>query len=134
MMRSSQKNSPEQDTKNINLISTGTRITGDIVSEGDLRIDGFLKGNIKSKGRLVVGESGAIEGEIDCGHVEIAGKVKGKINASEMLSLKATSMVAGEIVISKLAIEPGAIFSGTCRMGQQGNANEATKPPKSEER
>ncbi len=118
MMKTNQKSSPEQDAKNINLISKGTKIAGDIVSEGDIRIDGYLKGNIKSKGRLVVGESGAIEGEIECANVEVAGKVKGKISASELLTMKSTAMVSGEITTSKLAVEPGSLFSGTCRMGQ----------------
>lgn len=117
MMKTNQKNSPEQDAKSINLISKGTRITGDVISEGDLRIDGHLKGNIKSKGRLVVGETGAIEGEIDCGNVEIAGKVKGKILANELITMKATAMIAGEITTSKLSVEPGSLFTGTCRMG-----------------
>lgn len=117
MMKTNQKNSPEQDAKSINLISKGTRITGDVISEGDLRIDGYLKGNIKSKGRLVVGETGAIEGEIECGNVEIAGKVKGKILATELITMKATAMIAGEITTSKLSVEPGSLFTGTCRMG-----------------
>jgi cytoskeletal protein CcmA (bactofilin family) len=118
MMKTNQKSNPEQDAKNINLINKGTKIAGDIVSEGDIRIDGYLKGNIKSKGRLVVGESGAIEGEIECANVEVAGKVKGKISASELLTMKSTAMVSGEITTSKLAVEPGSLFSGTCRMGQ----------------
>ncbi|MFZ5430798.1 MAG: bactofilin family protein [Bacteroidota bacterium] len=118
MMKSNQKNNPEPDAKHINLISKGTRIAGDIVSEGDIRIDGYLKGNIKSKGRLVVGESGAIEGEVECVNVEVAGKVKGKISAAELLTMKSTAMVSGEITASKLSVEPGSLFSGTCRMGQ----------------
>lgn len=117
-MKSNQKNNPEPDAKHINLISKGTRIAGDIVSEGDIRIDGYLKGNIKSKGRLVVGESGAIEGEVECVNVEVAGKVKGKISAAELLTMKSTAMVSGEITTSKLSVEPGSLFSGTCRMGQ----------------
>jgi cytoskeletal protein CcmA (bactofilin family) len=118
MMKTTQKNSPEQDTKSINLISKGTRIAGDIISEGDIRIDGFLKGNIKSQGRLVVGETGAIEGEIECANVEVAGKVKGKISASDLITMKSTAMVSGEISTLKLAVEPGSLFSGTCKMGQ----------------
>lgn len=127
-MKSNQKGSPDQDSKYINLISKGTRITGDIMSESDIRIDGFLKGNIKSKGRLVVGESGAVEGEIDCANVEIAGKVKGKILSAELLTMKETAMVAGEITTSKLAVEPGSMFSGTCRMGQTAEKPTAEVP------
>jgi cytoskeletal protein CcmA (bactofilin family) len=129
MMKSTQKSSPEQDTKSINLISKGTRIAGDIISEGDIRIDGYLKGNIKSKGRLVVGETGAIEGEIDCANVEVSGKVKGKIAATELITMKSSSMVSGEISTLKLAVEPGSLFSGICRMGQV-TEKTVTEPPK----
>lgn len=118
MMKSTQKNNPEQDTKSINLISKGTRIAGDIISEGDIRIDGYLKGNIKSQGRLVVGETGAIEGEIECANVEVSGKVKGKISVTELITMKSTAMVSGEISALKLAVEPGSLFTGTCHMGQ----------------
>lgn len=118
MMKTTQKSNPEQDSKSINLISKGTRIVGDIISEGDIRIDGYLKGNIKSKGRLVVGETGAIEGEIDCANVEVAGKVKGRITATDLITMKSSAMVSGEISTMKLAVEPGSLFSGTCRMGQ----------------
>lgn len=127
MMKPNQKGTPEQDAKHINLISKGTRIAGDIVSEGDIRIDGYLKGNIRCKGRLVVGETGAIEGEVECLNVEVAGKVKGKIAATELLTMKATAMVSGEISTARLAVEPGSLFSGTCRMGQ--NAEKPVAEP-----
>ncbi len=105
------------ETKVINLIAKGTKIGGDIISDGDLRIDGELKGNIVSKGRLVVGDSGAIEGEIRCNSCEISGQVTGKVIVSELLSLKGSSKVLGDIFIGKLSIEPGAVFTGSCQMG-----------------
>lgn len=117
-MRMKEKTTPELNTQSINIISQGTRIAGDIAADGDIRIDGYLKGNIRSKGRLVVGGSGAIEGEIECVNVEVSGKVKGKITATELLTMKSTAMVSGEISTAKLSVEPGSLFSGTCRMGQ----------------
>ncbi len=106
----------EVDTKTINLFGKGTTITGDIVSDGDIRIDGELKGNLHLKGRLVIGPTGLVVGDINCRSCEIAGQVTGKVIVSELLSLKSTSSISGEITTNKLSIEPGAIFSGTCSM------------------
>jgi len=111
----------DSETQNINLISKGTKITGDIASEGDIRIDGELKGNIIVKGRLVVGSSGKIDGEIACKNIEVSGEVKGKIKANELLSMKSVSKINGEIVTGKLSVEPGSVFTGTCTMGSQSN-------------
>ena len=103
----------------INLIAKGTRITGDIASDGDLRVDGEITGNLETKGRLVIGASGKIEGEIRCKSSEIAGTHKGKLFVAELLSLKASSNVTGDIVTGKLSIEPGAYFAGTCTMSDE---------------
>jgi cytoskeletal protein CcmA (bactofilin family) len=103
----------------INLIAKGTQITGDLTSDGDLRVDGEITGNLDTKGRLVIGASGKIEGEIRCKSSEIAGTHKGKLFVAELLSLKASSSVTGNIVTGKLSIEPGAYFSGTCTMNDE---------------
>jgi len=103
----------------INLIAKGTQITGDLTSDGDLRVDGEITGNLDTKGRLVIGASGKIEGEIRCKSSEIAGTHKGKLFVAELLSLKASSFVTGDIVTGKLSIEPGAYFSGTCTMNDE---------------
>lgn len=121
----------EVDTKVINLIAKGTKITGDISSDGDIRIDGELKGNIFCKGRLVVGDSGTIQGEIKCSSSEISGMVKGKVIVAELLSLKASSNIIGDIITGKLSIEPGAVFSGTCKMGGELKPNENKQAEKS---
>ena len=107
----------------INLIAAGTRISGELVSDGDIRIDGELIGNLESKGRLVIGASGKVEGEIKCKSCEIAGTQKGKLFIAELLTLKASSVVSGEMVTGKLSIEPGAYFMGTCTMGDEALTN-----------
>lgn len=109
----------------INLISKGTQITGDVVSDGDLRIDGEISGNLETKGRLVIGATGIIEGEIKCKSSEISGTHKGKLFVAELLSLKASSNVTGDIVTGKLSIEPGAYFAGTCTMSDELAGNES---------
>jgi cytoskeletal protein CcmA (bactofilin family) len=108
----------------INLIAKGTKITGDLLSDGDIRIDGELLGNLDTKGRLVIGTSGRLVGEIKCNSCEIAGTHKGKLFINELLSLKASSNVSGDIVTGKLSIEPGAFFVGTCAMGEESINNE----------
>lgn len=101
----------------INRIVEGTEIEGDIRSESNIRIDGKFTGNISTKGRLVIGPSGFVDGTVQCADSEIEGGLKGKINVNQLLSLKATAKVEGEIYTDKLSIEPGASFTGTCNMG-----------------
>lgn len=103
----------------VNLIGKGTSIKGDIRSDGDFRVDGTLHGSIQSTGKIVIGVSGNIEGDISCQNADLSGQVKATIRVKELLSLKATSKVTGEVYTSKLAIEPGAKFSGTCNMDDE---------------
>ena len=108
----------ETDNSTINLISNGTDITGDIKSTGDIRIDGSLTGNLNTKGKVVVGQTGKVNGEINCKNCEISGTVEGRIIVNQLLNLKVSSRILGDIVTSKLSIEPGALFSGTCKMSE----------------
>jgi len=105
----------------INLISTGTDITGDIKSNGDIRIDGSLTGNLNTKGKVVIGPTGKVKGEVICKNSEVAGIIEGKIMVGQLLNLKASSKIIGDIVTVKLSIEPGAVFSGNCKMSDTEN-------------
>jgi cytoskeletal protein CcmA (bactofilin family) len=100
-----------------NQIAKGTRIQGDISTEGVLRIDGTLIGSVESTGKVVVGPSGRIEGSIKCNSANISGEVKAKVMVKELLELKASAKLQGDVTTGKLAIEPGAVFSGSCSMG-----------------
>ena len=100
----------------INTIAQGTIIKGVISAVGDFRLDSTLEGNITLNGKLVVGESGFIKGNIVCQNANIIGRVDGNISVKELLSLNSTANVKGDILINRLSIEPGATFSGTCRM------------------
>jgi len=111
----------EPDNTTINLISNGTDITGDIRSNGDIRIDGSLTGNLNTKGKVVVGTTGKVKGEIICKNSEVAGFIEGKITVTQLLNLKASSKINGDIITSKLSIEPGAVFSGNCKMSDTDN-------------
>ena len=105
------------ESSSINLIGNGTQIIGDIHSNGDARIDGTLKGNLTIAGKLVVGPSGKIEGNITCQNADVSGEIHGKVTVSELLSLKSSAKLLGDIITGKLSIEPNATFTGTCNMG-----------------
>lgn len=117
------KNGTEQLGKT-NRIVEGTSIIGDIVSKADFRLDGELIGNFTSQGKLVIGASGVIKGEIICNNADIEGEFHGKIKVLEILNIKATARIHGEVVVGKLSIEPGAEFTATCTMLK--NNNEVT--------
>lgn len=116
----------------LNIISQGTDIIGDIKSAGDIRIDGSLNGNLITKGKVVIGPTGRIKGEVDCKNSEVSGIVEGKISVSQLLNLKASSKILGTIITSKLSIEPGAMFTGNCTMKDGENVTAAVKPKEGE--
>lgn len=111
----------ETEAPAINLISNGTDIVGDIKSNGDIRLDGTLTGNLTTKGKLVIGTTGKVNGEIVCKNSEVSGCVDGKLTVSQLLILKASSKITGDIATSKLSIEPGAMFTGNCKMSESPN-------------
>ena len=113
----------ETDNTTINLISNGTDITGDIKSNGDIRVDGSLTGSLNTKGKVVIGPTGKVNGEVICKNSEVSGSIEGKINVEQLLNLKASSKILGDIATSKLSIEPGAKFSGTCKMNDSDFGN-----------
>lgn len=99
-----------------NRIVEGTSIVGDIVSKADFRLDGELIGNFTSQGKLVIGPSGIVKGEIICHNADIEGVFQGKLKVLEVLNIKATAHIHGEVAVGKLSIEPGAEFTATCTM------------------
>lgn len=100
----------------INIITKGTTIKGDIIATGDFRLDGTLEGSIQSNGKIVVGDTGVVNGNILCLNANIIGTVNGNLSVKELLSLHSTARVKGDILINKLSIEPGAVFTGKCCM------------------
>lgn len=100
-----------------NRIGGGTSIVGEIVSKGDFRIDGSLEGKITTEGKVVVGPNGHVKGEIKCTNADVSGKVEATVYVSQLLSLQASAKLHGDIIANKLSIEPGAEFTGSCKMG-----------------
>ncbi|MBK5286476.1 MAG: polymer-forming cytoskeletal protein [Bacteroidia bacterium] len=108
---------PETNNASINLIGAGTTIEGDIKSSGDIRVDGTVYGSVQSKAKVVLGSTGLVEGDINSQNADISGTIKGKTVCSELLFLKSTARVTGDIVTGKLVVEVGANFTGSCNMG-----------------
>lgn len=109
--------SGEQKAGTINIVGLGTEIQGDLSTKGDIRIDGKITGDVKSKAKVVVGATGEVIGNIFSESAEVSGKVKGDINTSEILFLKATANLEGNIYSNKLVVENGANLSGHCQTG-----------------
>jgi cytoskeletal protein CcmA (bactofilin family) len=98
-------------------VSTGTVVQGDIESMGNIRLEGNVNGNVTSKSKLAMGESAKVSGNILAQNAEIAGEVNGKLEVADLLILKATSVINGDIFTNKLVVESGATFNGSCKMG-----------------
>lgn len=107
----------EAPSGSINLIGAGTTIEGEIKSNGDIRIDGVVTGSVISKAKVVIGSTGVVNGDIHGQNADISGTVKGITTVAEMLFLKATAKINGDINTGKLVVEVGASFTGNCNMG-----------------
>jgi cytoskeletal protein CcmA (bactofilin family) len=112
-----QKRVAEEISNSSNNIGKGTFLEGNIETYGNIRIEGKVTGNVKSKSKVALGNSSHVAGNIVAQNADIEGEVKGKLEIAEMLVLKSTAVINGDIVTGKLVVEPGAIFNGTCKMG-----------------
>ena len=99
-----------------NVISQDTKVIGNITSNSPIRIDGILEGNLSTQGKIVVGKSGSIKGQLKGVNADIEGKFSGKIELTGTLVLKDTAHIEGEVMIGKLSVEPGATFNANCSM------------------
>ncbi|MDX1829644.1 MAG: polymer-forming cytoskeletal protein [Lutibacter sp.] len=112
----SEKKEKQTQVSERNVISKNTSIKGDIISEGDFRVEGNVEGTIQTAGRVIIGSSGSVKGKVTCNNADIDGKFSGELLVNNLLTLKATAQISGDVVISKLSVEPGAEFNATCVM------------------
>jgi cytoskeletal protein CcmA (bactofilin family) len=101
----------------VNIIGAGTQIEGEIKTDSDIRIDGKVKGTITSKSKIVVGATGIVDGDLVCDTADVSGKIFGKVEVTDLLFLKSSGYLEGDIVTGKLVVEAGARFTGSCKMG-----------------
>ena len=102
-----------------NLVALETTIFGDINTEGNIRIEGKVEGVLKSRNKIVVGDSAYVKGDVFAVEAEISGHIDGEIHCKGTLYLKKTSYIHGDIFAAKLIIENGAVFNGKCSMSGQ---------------
>jgi cytoskeletal protein CcmA (bactofilin family) len=124
MFNSRSKSDSSDSPAGNSLIGSGTVIKGDIVSNGDVRIDGKLIGNISGSAKVLIGAEGIVEGDIEGQQADILGTVTGRISISELLNLRGKAVVQGDLRAGKLQIEPSVTFNGKCQMGQSASVVE----------
>lgn len=118
-------------SSNVNIIGSGTSIQGDIVCEGDIRIDGQVNGLVSTKAKIVVGPEGEITGDLVCQSADILGRVTGIIRVEELLFLKASAFVKGDVYTAHFEMEPTAKFNGRCYMEAEESESAKEKHGKS---
>jgi len=116
---SSKKENNSSAQGGINSLGQGTKLVGDLNAQNDMRIDGTLEGNLSCAGKLILGPKGLISGQIDCQNAVIEGSIDGVIRVKELLQVKESANITGEITTAKLMVQPGAIFNVKCSMGGQ---------------
>jgi cytoskeletal protein CcmA (bactofilin family) len=118
MFNSKSKNSFDDSPSGaISIIGGGTTITGNIDSTGDVRVDGKINGNVKAKGKILIGPDGIVEGDIAGEQIDILGKITGVISANDLLQLRGKAIINGDVYAGKLQVEPTVTFNGKCHMG-----------------
>jgi cytoskeletal protein CcmA (bactofilin family) len=106
------------------IISRGVKIEGKITTDGNIRVDGDIKGDIISQNNVTVGESGQVNGQIIANVITIGGKVIGTVTAKEKLALESNANLKGDILTKILVVEAGAKFEGNSKMGDSRNTPE----------
>ena len=106
----------EQNVNNVSRIAQGAAIKGDLSAPTDIRVDGSVDGTLRSEGRVVAGESARLSGKLFCVNADIWGRMDGDIYVKEMLSLKGSSVVNGDIYVSKVQVELGAQVNGSFKI------------------
>ncbi len=110
------------------IISSGVKIEGKLTSSGNIRVEGEIQGDITSQGKVIVGERGKVNGQINADAITIGGKVSGTVRAKEKLVLDPNGNLKGDIFSKTLVIEEGAKFEGQCKMGESGNISDSKEP------
>jgi cytoskeletal protein CcmA (bactofilin family) len=100
----------------LNSLVRGTVTEGNVIAESDIRVDGIIKGNLKCSARVIIGPSGFVDGEINCQNAMIEGKFNGILRVVELLNVKETADITGDVTTGKLTISSGAVFNVTCKM------------------
>ena len=120
---SATKNSSSNNLGALNTLVEGTVIEGQVTAKSDIRIDGMIRGSLTCAGKVIIGATGFVEGQIKCDSAVIQGRFEGTLDVNDLLNVRQTAKINGEISTGKLIVESGAIFNVTCKMGNQASAN-----------
>lgn len=106
------------------LIANGVTIKGNILSQGSMRVDGFVEGKMDIKGDLIIGENGHVKGEIQAENTMLAGKVEGSLIARQRCLIGETGLMMGDVTCSVLSIEEGGTLHGASKMNYNRNSSD----------
>jgi cytoskeletal protein CcmA (bactofilin family) len=110
----------------LNALVKGTTVEGTVRCDSDIRVDGTIKGKLICKSKVIIGPTGSVEGEISCQNAVIEGRFKGTLSVTELLNVRETAEIDGDIATGKLLVQSGAKFNVDCKMGT-GHSNGSTK-------
>lgn len=113
-------------TKVDTVIGKDTSINGTVEAKGILRVEGKITGKLNVNGDIIVAGSGAVEAEVKCRSISIAGSLRGNVEASGILEIEPSGKLFGDISVAKLSIGDGAVFQGVCKMRGQQDAPQTT--------
>ena len=102
-----------------NSLTAGSKIIGKVITDSDFRVDGIIEGDIECNGKIVIGEKGAVQGDICCQNADVLGCIEGTLKVDNTLSLRATGSINGDVQTKVLVVEPKARFNGSCSMKQE---------------
>ncbi len=106
-------------THSLNTLVHGTTVEGAIKAESDIRVDGVIKGSLICNAKVIIGPTGHVDGEIRCNNAVVEGKFEGSLQVSELLNIRDSASVHGDVKTNKLIVQSGAVFNVTCTMGAQ---------------
>jgi len=114
--------SPSNASNSLNSLVKGTKVEGTVTSENDIRVDGTIEGTLTCKAKVIIGPSGVIKGDVKCENAVIEGRLEGNLSVAQLLSVKESAEVHGDVITNKLSVQPGATFNvSSCRMGANRN-------------
>lgn len=118
-------------SRGLNTVNEGTTVTGDLKAESDIRVDGSILGNLDCAAKVIIGPKGFIDGEVTCESAVIEGGFNGKLVVKDMLSIKETAKVTGDVITRKVAMMAGCDFEGTVttRSASSKSSNGSSQPP-----
>lgn len=108
---------PSASASSSNSLVQGTNIEGTVQADKDIRIDGTLRGNLNCKGKVIIGPTGFVTGDVQCENAVIEGRFEGVLLVNDILHVKETARVEGDVTTQKLVVQPGSIFNVKCKMG-----------------